>query len=174
MPKMENIAGMQFGRWAVIEFSHRRGGRYFWDCVCACGTKRFVDATSLKRKLSVSCGCYRIEVITSDGKASARSIYRSYKKRAVNKNLEFDLSFEQFYELSQKSCVYCGVLPKQKHKGVSNIDTFIYNGIDRRDNSLGYTFENSYPCCGKCNTAKMAMTHDEYIHHCKLVASKWS
>ena len=37
------------------------------------------------------------------------------------------------------------------------------NGIDRIDNNLGYTVQNSISCCKKCNYAKHKMSYDEFI-----------
>ena len=36
------------------------------------------------------------------------------------------------------------------------------NGIDRINNSVGYTEKNSVPCCGTCNVAKGQMTLAEF------------
>jgi 5-methylcytosine-specific restriction endonuclease McrA len=32
--------------------------------------------------------------------------------------------------------------------------TFLYSGIDRKDNEKGYTEENCVPCCKRCNGIK--------------------
>jgi hypothetical protein len=37
------------------------------------------------------------------------------------------------------------------------------NGIDRADNALGYTVENSVSCCKICNIAKRDLTIEEFI-----------
>ena len=31
------------------------------------------------------------------------------------------------------------------------------------DNSMGYTIDNSVPCCKECNTAKSVLTVDEFV-----------
>lgn len=35
---------------------------------------------------------------------------------------------------------------------------FVHSGIDRVDNSQGYTRENAVACCARCNTLKKAVT----------------
>lgn len=64
--KIANMAGKQYGRWTVLNFSgaYSRSGtrkRTFWKCRCSCGQKRDVDGGNLRAGLSVSCGCFKIE-----------------------------------------------------------------------------------------------------------------
>lgn len=51
----------EFGRWRVLD---RKGSR--WLCRCKCGTERCVDASSLRRGVSKSCGCAKREVAYPD------------------------------------------------------------------------------------------------------------
>ena len=39
----------------------------------------------------------------------------------------------------------------------------MYNGIDRKDNNLGYTPKNVVPCCSVCNFAKKNMPFDAFM-----------
>ena len=41
--------------------------------------------------------------------------------------------------------------------------SFIYTGIDRMDNDLGYTTENTVPCCTTCNMLKGTMPYDDFM-----------
>lgn len=43
------------------------------------------------------------------------------------------------------------------------------NGIDRIDSEVGYTKENTVPCCKYCNTAKNTMSYNEFIEWIKRV-----
>lgn len=55
-----------------------------------------------------------------------------------------ELSFDQWrYLKSLNVCHYCGKV--------------CFNGIDRIDNSLAYTWENSIPACKRCNMSKNNM-----------------
>ena len=38
-------------------------------------------------------------------------------------------------------------------------------GIDRVDNSLGYTLENSVSCCSKCNYMKKTLNVENFLLH---------
>lgn len=56
------ISGKQFGLWTVIAKSddvndNGRKQPLKWRCRCQCGTEKDVNASSLKRGLSKSCGC---------------------------------------------------------------------------------------------------------------------
>ena len=54
-------------------------------------------------------------------------------------------------------------MPKQITKGRGNNGDYIYNGIDRLDNSVGYTKENCVPCYKMCNYAKNKFTMEEFL-----------
>jgi hypothetical protein len=49
---------------------------------------------------------------------------------------------------------------------------YIYNGVDRVDNTKGYTIENCVPCSKEANAMKMAFGHDEFIALCKEIAAR--
>jgi len=82
--------------------------------------------------------------------------YYSYKSRAKTRGKEWKLSYNVFKELWQKSCYYCG----------SEIKTI---GIDRVDNSKGYILNNIVPCCETCNKAKLCLSENDFIEHCKRI-----
>lgn len=52
-------------------------------------------------------------------------------------------------------CSYCGIKEKL--------------GIDRVDNSVGYTKENSVPCCKLCNFMKKAMSRNDFLSRIKKI-----
>ena len=59
---LKDLTGQVFTRWTVKDYAGKLGKRHQWTCVCACGTERPVDGTSLRSGLSGSCGCLRLEV----------------------------------------------------------------------------------------------------------------
>src|SRR3990167_8701685 len=67
-----------------------------------------------------------------------------YLKRYCNRiNRQFDLTLEQFIEIRKNNCEYCeGPLSEYG------------SGLDRSDNSKGYTLNNVVPCCKQCNWIK--------------------
>ena len=42
---------------------------------------------------------------------------------------------------------------------------FLHNGVDRVNNDLGYTIENSVTCCSLCNYMKRGMSLSDFIIH---------
>ena len=68
----------------------------------------------------------------------------------------FSLSFEDFDAITSRSCFYCG----ENEKRI---------GIDRIDNSIGYTKENSVSCCKICNYMKRTMTKEDFLNHIKKI-----
>lgn len=88
--------------------------------------------------------------------------YLHYIRTAKVRNLDFELTYEKFRELTSQSCHYCGVMPYAKfHSTFSkngdlrfSNEAFVYNGIDRVDNKIGYVDTNVVPCCRICNYIK--------------------
>lgn len=137
------------------------------NCVGCCKKCNFIkkslDAhTFIKRCMHIACvhggeGSEYPEVWRDSKSVS----YKSYKERAFKKQLDFHLSEDNFYDLTHSMCGYC-----YKKSGVRHL-----NGIDRKDNNKGYTADNVITCCAECNQMKSDLEHDEFILHCKKVAS---
>jgi len=104
------------------------------------------------------------------GESSFYALLAGYKKSAANRSMEFTLSDEQFLQLTVCDCHYCGVEPSQKFKTSTGFGPYIYNGIDRIDNNIGYVIENCVSCCKKCNFLKRSSTSSEFIEHCHRVS----
>ena len=95
------------------------------------------------------------------------------KKGAFKRNLEFDLSFNEFYELLMGNCYYCKSKPRE-HKGgkpyqVKALPPLKRNGIDRLDSSIGYVNGNVVSCCTNCNYAKHEMSINEFKEWIKKI-----
>jgi hypothetical protein len=159
-PRRMNIIGEKFGELIVIEYNGTLDGVSWWKCLCSCGNVVSVRGTHLKRKKDSisSCGCIeKIKKIEKHILAGIHNKYLQYKQSALKRNLSFELNEEQFKEITSKSCYYCNQIPKNKNKG------YYYNGIDRKNNFLGYIIENVVPCCETCNRAKLQMTEQDFL-----------
>ena len=94
---LEDIKGQKFGRWTVIDKAGRyryHNGKYvtLWRCKCECGEERNIRAGTLKRGLSLSCGCYKYESLAIQAKKGTRN---SKLEAIVNQYLtSHDLYFE--------------------------------------------------------------------------------
>ena len=98
------------------------------------------------------------------GTRMRNQLLRRYKESATERGLSFELTEEEFFILTQGSCYYCGIEPQQIYKGTKTGGDFIYNGIDRIDNAIGYKLDNCVSCCGTCNIAKRSMTQQQFIN----------
>lgn len=87
---------------------------------------------------------------------SPKSKYRVYRTEAANRDIPFDLSLDEFTAYWQKPCTYCG----------RAIDTI---GIDRIDNTTGYTPDNIASCCSECNYSKRGSSLMQWVAHMKRV-----
>jgi hypothetical protein len=59
--RLIDLTNRKFGRWTVIGRAETRLGKVRWMCVCECGERRTVSATSLVQGTSKSCGCLKRE-----------------------------------------------------------------------------------------------------------------
>lgn len=171
MSRLIDLTGVRMGRLIVIKRSFEIKKTVAYLCKCDCGKEKVVRRSSLRRKRpTLSCGCLRTELSKAaalyPGEEAMNGIYHIYKASAKERQYPFELTREQFKEITQGHCIYCDAKP-------SNISTFrnnsqsryIYNGIDRVDNTLGYVYENCVPCCEVCNRMKKAKTLDDFISH---------
>jgi hypothetical protein len=46
---------------------------------------------------------------------------------------------------------------------------YVYNGIDRKNNSLGYVSNNCVPCCSECNLMKRKMSVNQFLEHMRKI-----
>jgi hypothetical protein len=185
--KKKNLVGQKFGKLTVISekiIDVRKDTRAYWECECECKNIIVVSTNHLTTGNTKSCGCLKTEAIIINQKlslsiitkykphiTSARKIWRQY----CYQDNRCDLTFDQWFQISQKNCFYCGIGPSNKYnvflkkKGASqeakNNGDFIYNGLDRIDSTLSHTVDNVVPCCWICNRAKNTRTTEEFFQY---------
>lgn len=93
-----------------------------------------------------------------DWSKTTKGRYKSYRVQSKKRNREFSLSLNDFTEIINRNCMYCGEISL---------------GIDRLDNKLGYTLNNSKPCCGECNKMKRDMSFIEFIKKCHKISQTY-
>lgn len=90
--------------------------------------------------------------------------YSRAKKCAENRGIEFNITLEEYSYLARNgnNCYYeCGDVVSRT--GI---------GLDRKDNTKGYTLDNAVPCCGFCNVTKNAhISSEEMLEIVKLLKS---
>jgi len=162
------LKGRKFNRLTVIEFSHMHKNKSFWKCLCDCGNEKVINGSALVAELTTSCGCLQKDQQSlPEGIAARNRVMLWHKNSAKKRNLEQALTDEQILILHKGNCHYCGSPPSNIcHPSGAN-GSYIYNGIDRKDNSEGYTINNSVSCCFVCNAAKGTLGYDKYLKHIK-------
>lgn len=78
--------------------------------------------------------------------------YGVYLRSARDKNLDFEISTEEFDKLVKEPCHYCDVIQERG-----------FNGIDRLDSTVGYTMDNYVSCCSMCNYMKCSLPVDVFL-----------
>lgn len=82
--------------------------------------------------------------------------YTYIKELAEKRGVEFKLTKAQVEAMINSDCYYCGLKDP--------------SGIDRVDNTVGYTKDNCVSCCAMCNMLKGRYTKDEFINKCIWIA----
>jgi len=159
--RIRNYKGMKKNMLTAISFSHSYNGIVFWNFKCDCGGENKIRPCKVfsKNSHTKSCGC--LKGIKNENHALTK-LLRSYMKGAVIRGFKFELSREDFLIITSKSCYYCKIEPKNIIK--STYHEYIYNGIDRKDNKIGYNLSNSLPCCTLCNKAKRDLEFNVFIN----------
>jgi hypothetical protein len=172
-----NMSGFKTGRLYVTDvFEIRKDvnlkSRVFWKCNCECGTSCFILGRNLRLGYTKSCGCLQKDGnyarcksrILPFGIGARNIVLKTYKDNARLRNLNWNLSVDDFGKLTSQNCAYCNAEPStiQKSRSKDALD-FIYNGIDRADNSRGYEIDNVVTCCKICNRAKDVLTKQEFL-----------
>jgi len=168
--KWIDLSGKSFGDLTVLELvrgtgdRHSSSIRWFWKCQCKCGNICYKSEADLIKTKQTQCGACARKYVGSliklpDQLSEWHREYRVLKRNARMRNYTCELTFENFMDLCKQPCYYCGSDPIQRPSGL------IKNGVDRFDNTQGYTVENSVSCCPECNTIKLDYSYDFLMSH---------
>lgn len=176
--------GQRYGKLVILSYAGiGTYGKRNWECQCDCGNKTIVGYSTLVSGSTKSCGCSRrgkrntpSPTRKSFGESSFNMLYAHYKKNcAKERGYPFELDKNQFRILTQSACFYCGQPPSQEGPTAKgSYGAYIYTGIDRIDNTLGYILGNVRPCCKQCNFAKGALSEQEFLDWLQRIAKKMS
>lgn len=106
-----------------------------WVCKGINKYGRFIDIPAIRR-----------------GNSALKKRFYNLKSCAKTRGILVALTFEEYESIVSSSCHWCdGELPKTG------------GGIDRLDNSIGYSFDNCVPCCTQCNIAKGCLSSEDFL-----------
>lgn len=180
----KDLTGKKINRLSVLQFEEYKSDfkgrrKVYYRCKCDCGNEVVISGNRLTGKEpQMSCGCalkeYREWAKTNfrppntkpPGEAAFNDLYERYKLHAQRIDVDFLLSKDQFRELTKQNCFYCGIVPSQiaqSHSRRKYNGGYIHNGIDRKDNNLGYRLDNVVACCGICNKAKRNLSLTDFL-----------
>jgi hypothetical protein len=98
---------------------------------------------------------------------TVNNLFSTYKKGAQHRGFAFDLTMYDFERLICQDCFYCGAMPIKRilryNRRLHRTNLIKWNGIDRLDNTRGYSMDNCVPCCWECNKMKMNMGLEDFF-----------
>lgn len=172
-----NRVGEKYNKLTIIN----KGEKGFYKCKCECGNETVVYITRLKSGWTKSCGCnklkrnrdLKLKEELGYGVSMFNEVLRSYKKSAKYRNIDFDLSTDEFLDVITKPCNYCGDELTNIKKTKDCYGEFRYTGIDRYDNDKGYIIDNVVPCCKNCNTMKLNLSVEDFYLQIEKIHNKY-
>lgn len=177
MKQIKPNIGEKYGRLTLIKIigTRLKTCNCLWKCEC--GNLKEARLNAVRRGRIQSCGCLRYEYVMKManklklpiGEAAFNKLFNNYGRSAKKHNRTFLLNKDEFRFLTKQLCFYCKDPPYNISKNHDLNGEYIYNGIDRIDNNIGYEIKNCVTCCKICNKMKGTLTHDEFINHIRKV-----
>lgn len=162
-----NLVGQRFNSLLALERVIKNNHAcYICKCDCDNITK---PIPGYRLKSGSTKKCFKCSTKTNVkmrkeyGESARNSLIRRYKENAKNHNREFLLTQEEMIIFFQSNCYYCGRKPYSEIKGNKAFGSYTYNGIDRKNNDVGYIKENCVSCCKECNYKKHTQNIDDFF-----------
>lgn len=171
--------GTVFSRLTVLEetapkLTEGGGSRKCYKVRCECGKTFITIGTSLKHKRVTECSSCAYQKRPQSTKRLTQE-ERMFTKTIVDRckahNIPYSITAADYITVAKKACHYCGAPPiiKGAHMTRHAEIPIPVNGIDRVDNTLGYTIENIVPCCSICNSMKSTLSSEHFLTHIKQI-----
>lgn len=167
--------GLKFGKWTTIEWCPKseiiKIGK--WRCICDCGFEKLIKTNDLIDKHTTMCQTCSNRIVTYNrrlpkGQACIREILTRIKRQATTRNIPMSLSNEEILNLVFDKCFYCN--SGHSNKVISHLGEYMtFNGIDRMNNTKGYTIQNSVTCCKVCNISKSILSTKEWLNNMEKI-----
>ncbi len=192
------LVGKRFGMLHVEKCLEESQGdlndRGLFLCVCDCGKTKEVSGKCLQQKRGTrSCGCLMSIVKTGanyklriDGESVIiNKQYHIHINNALDRGCK-PLLKEDWLNIVKNPCHYCGEIDTRtvpscytshiRYRNFTEEELSKYiakiNGIDRVDNSIDYSLENSVSCCKQCNIMKLTYSQEDFFNKIQLIYNK--
>lgn len=141
--KILNLVGQKFGRLLVKNFSHSRGGKRVWSCICDCGNQTEKITSELTGKKISSCGCLRSEATSQRKRTHGYTRTPTYVSWSSMKRRCNNPKHVHFYRYGGAGVKVCDRWQNSFEAFLEDMgERPIGKTLDRIDNSLGYFKEN--------------------------------
>ena len=152
MSRKVNILNQRFGRLTVIAESSKRSktGEVYWICQCNCGNTTEVIGSSLRNKLTTSCGCFNKEQLSKIWKGKYGSEHNRYDRSISDeerlsrdrRSPEYIKWVKDVKDRAMWECELCG----NNHKvEAHHVESYTLNP------SLRFDINNGVVLCKQCH-----------------------
>lgn len=177
---MNDIINKKFEKLLVISFHEKKlirtyptRHKYYYNCLCDCGSFKIIDRDNLLSNHTKSCGCLKKKkgknnpCWTGFEGISGRFWY-SIKDKAESRKLSFNIYIEYAWKLYQNQNGKCAFTNLEI--SLTNNSTSRLASLDRIDNSVGYEIGNVHWVHKDINWMKGTYTAERFVELCNLVA----
>ncbi len=179
--KAKLLEGKRFNEFKILKvYKHKKAfksGRARACLVqCSCGNKLIHSLTLIQRGTPSRCNKCRAKYVgnkhrLNSHRAGKNRVLARYKSMAKKRGLSWNLSNNFAINLFEAECFYCGTKGSMHYTEKNN--DWAYNGIDRKNNKLGYSESNCVSCCKLCNRTKWTLSDKEFIDLAKTIAKRF-
>lgn len=143
--------------------NNKKVKKYLFKCI-TCDNTITVQKSHFRTRLGYCRSCSKTIPYSA--------AFKLMQRAANQRNLPCELTLEDYKSFTKLPCYYCNdpINWKDRAKHQQGISSYM---IDRKDNSLGYTKDNSVACCSRCNRAKHTSSEQEFIEMCRKVVNNW-
>lgn len=171
-----DLTGQKIGNWTVLYYIGIAGKSRdaIYQCKCDCGLEKPVKGYHIKNGYSSKCVNCSAEQSKIYGRKIPRSYWESIKRNAAKRNIEFNLTIDQVYdlfELQKRKCALSGKDIDFAKTETEHLKRKATASIDRIDPTKGYTLDNIQLVHKSVNFMKHTMQNQDFIDMCHSIST---